>query len=54
MTEQHGKQPETDKPEDDTEGQYIFKGGNVSPDEKEGYVFKGGNAVPDEKDEAKS
>ena len=51
MTEQD-KQPD-EKPEDDTEGQYLFKGGNATPDDKEGYVFKGGNAVPDEKDPGK-
>src|SRR5829696_1695454 len=48
MSEQD-KKVETDKPEEDTEGQYLFKGGNATPDEKDGYVFKGGNAVPDDK-----
>jgi hypothetical protein len=48
MTEQQGKKPEdTDKPEDDTEGQYV--GMRSIPDEKSGYV--GTRAVPDEKSE---
>jgi len=50
MSEQD-KKVETDKPEEDTEGQYLFKGGNATPDEKDGYVFKGANAVPDETEE---
>ena len=37
--------------EDDTQGNYLFKGGNATPDEKDGYVFKGGKAVPDETEE---
>ena len=48
------EQKPADKPEgdaEDTEGQYLYKGGGVAPDEKDGYIFKGGGAVPDEKTE---
>ncbi len=51
MTEQDKQPAETDKPGEDTEGQYLFKGGGATPDEKDGYIFKGGNAVPGDKDD---